>query len=114
MVGFFADVLEVEDVFERKQKDSRLSSVLWARLRLEGALISVRVKDGVKIPVGWSGKVTGTCVPSRLKSEFNGRLTDRDCLIYGVIDGFIPVAEVRHEEGSAFTSFVSGMKQQPK
>ena len=58
MIGFFLDVLEVESVENRKDRAG--SDYQVARLRLAGGVLAVRVRQGVKIVAGWSGKASGS------------------------------------------------------
>ena len=106
-MGFFMDVLEVESVDERKGRDPRFpQSVTYARLRLAGGSLSVKVRDGVKIAAGWSGKASGSARVVLLKREFNGRLSDSVALSPVELDAWVPVAEVRQSAASAIDSFL--------
>ena len=107
MIGFFLDVLEVESVDERKGRDSRFQqSSVYARLRLAGGSLSVKVRDGVKIAPGWSGKASGSARIALLKREFNGRLSDAVALQPVELDTWVPLAEVRQNAASAIDSFL--------
>ena len=106
-MGFFMDVLEVESVDERKGRDPRFPQVTsYARLRLAGGTITVKVRDGVKIVAGWSGKASGSCRVVMLKSEFNGRLSDKVAFSPVELDTWIPGAEVRQTASGAMESFL--------
>lgn len=105
-MGFFMDVLEVESVREMKNRDPRLPGSLYARLRLAGGTISCKVRDGVAITPGWSGKVSGVVRIGTLKREFNGRLSDVTCLIPAEIDTWIPGQEVKKVAVPAIQSFL--------
>lgn len=107
-MGFFLDVLEVESVDERKGRDPRTSqqAITYARLRLAGGSLSVRVRDGVKILPGWNGKASGSARIVLLKREFNGRLSDVVALAPVELDTWVPLAEVRQSSASAIDSFL--------
>lgn len=110
MLGFFTNVLEVEAVEERKNKKTG-QLINWAKLRIEGDVIDIRIRPGVSVPVGWSGKASGTLVPSLLKSEFNGRLSDVKACRFAWLEEFIPGEEVK-KSGSALQNFLGMTKDQ--
>lgn len=110
MLGFFAHVLEVESVEERKNKKTG-QLVNWAKLRIEGDIIDIRIRPGVSVPVGWSGQAMGSLVPSLLKSEFNGRFSDVKCCRYAWLEEFKPLEEVK-KSGSTLQNFLALAKDQ--
>lgn len=105
--GFFIDVLEVESVDTRKNRDPRNQQELtYARLRCAGGTLSVRVRDGVKILPGWSGKASGSCRIGILKREWNNRLSDVVAMIPFELDTWVPGVQLSTSNQSAMESFL--------
>lgn len=104
--GFFVAVEEVESVNERKGRPG-FPPALYARLRLSGATLSVKIKDGVNVPVGWSGMASGSVRIVTMKREFNGKLSDAVVLAPFEIDDFRPFKQVKQEQTSALASFMA-------
>lgn len=103
MLGFFFDVLEVESVDSRKDRQGQ--EFRAARLRLAGGVLSVRVRDSVKIVPGWSGKASGSARIITSKREFQGRFSDVVSLQPFELDTWVPLQQVQQATVSALESF---------
>lgn len=103
-MGFFVDVLEVESLDMRKDKNG--VDKLWARLRLAGGSISVQVRSGTKILEGWSGKASGSVRVLSSKRDFQGHLSDLVTFQPVELDTWVPGEQVLKQGFTALDSFM--------
>ena len=104
MIGFFLDVLEVESVENRKDRAG--SDYQVARLRLAGGVLAVRVRQGVKIVAGWSGKASGSARIVQTKREFNRQFYDVVSLQPIELDTWVPLQQVQQNTLTAMDAFI--------
>lgn len=105
--GFFLDVLEVESVKEGKSKVVGVPPSYYATLRLAGGSIKILVKDGIDVPVGWSGIASGPTVVKTYKREFNGKLSDVTVFTPVCIDQFRKDKQVTLSGNSAISDWMT-------
>lgn len=103
-VGF--DVLEVVSLFNREEQATangikRVIKV--AKMRLEGAEMSIPIADGVDVPIGWSGKALCLARPINYTKSFDNRASTKFAYEPFQINQFKPIAKVETED--PFKSF---------
>ena len=105
------EVIEVKAIYARKSKpDSRGISreFMVAHIICPAAEHRIEIKEGVEIPVGWSGEAVCSASPMNYINKFNNDSSTRFGYSPDLIMKFIPGKKIEFED-----PFASSVPQKP-